>query len=77
MSPNDRPMSASSRAVNLDRDLRVMRASFQAAIAPNAFAAIFVIRPVERTAGVVVVKADIGVFLENATLAAMNLMSAT
>ena len=74
MSPNERPISASSRAESLDRDLRVMRASFQAATTPNAFVAIFVRRPAEKTAGVVVVNADIGLFLGNAAYAAMNLM---
>lgn len=70
-------MSANSRAVNLDREFRVMRASFQAAIAPNVLAAILEMRPAEKTTGVVVVNADMGLFLGNAAPAAMNLMIAT
>ena len=78
MSPKDRPISSSSRAESFERDWRVMRASFQDAIAPKRFAAIFVIRPAEKTAtGVEVVNADIALFLRNAALAAMNLISGT
>lgn len=78
MSENERPMSASSRAESLDKDLRVMRASFQAAIVPNALDAILEMRPVLKTAtGADVVNADMWLFLKNAALAAMKLIGAT